>query len=92
MQYFDLAYLYYMGYYSVASSLLFVTVSSAFISTAELCKTQQELFKSVDRQRLIPLVQNGRIRSGPLDLVLLLFVGLLLTCLALFLIPLYCFA
>ncbi|KAL3156301.1 hypothetical protein ABBQ32_012570 [Trebouxia sp. C0010 RCD-2024] len=64
VQYFDLAYLYYMGYYTVASSLLFVTLISAFLSTAELCKTQQELFKSVDRQRLIPLVQNGRIRWG----------------------------
>ena len=62
MQYFDLAYLYYMGYYSVASCLLFVTLVSAFLSTAKLCKTQQELFKSVDRPRLIPLVQNGRVR------------------------------
>lgn len=62
VQYFDLAFLYYMGYYAVASTLLFVTLSSAFLSTAELCKTQQELFKSVDRQRLIPLVQNGRVR------------------------------
>ena len=65
MQYLDLAFLFYLDYYVLASILLVITVSSAFVSTAELCKAQKELFKSIDEQRLIPLVQNGRVRCGP---------------------------
>ena len=64
MQYLDLAFLFYLEYYVLASILLVVTVSSAFVSTAELCKVQKALFKSIDEQRLIPLVQSGRVRCG----------------------------
>ena len=62
MQYLDLAFLYYTGFYSLASFLLIITFSSAFLSTAALLEAQQKLFNSVDQQRLIPLVHNGRVR------------------------------
>ena len=63
LQYYELAYLYYTGYYALASTLLLVTVCSAVVSTAKLHKIRQELFQSVDKQGLTPLVHNGRVRS-----------------------------
>ena len=63
LQYYELAYLYYTGYYALASTLLLVTLCSAVVSTAKLHKIRQELFQSVDKQRLTPLVHNGRVRS-----------------------------
>ncbi|DBA77564.1 TPA: hypothetical protein ACH3X1_009370 [Trebouxia sp. C0004] len=56
VQYYELAYLYYTGYYVLASALLLATLSSAFLSTAKLHEIRLELFKSVDKRGLTPLV------------------------------------
>lgn len=63
MQYYELAYLYYTGYYALASALLLATLISAFLSTAKLHEIRLELFKSVDKRGITPLVQHGRVRS-----------------------------
>ena len=63
MQYYELAYLYYTGFYVLASALLLGTLVSAFLSTAKLHEIRLELFKSVDKRGLTPLVQHGRVRS-----------------------------
>lgn len=63
MQYYELAFLYYTGYYVLASALLLGTLISAFSSTAKLHKIRLELFKSVDKRGLTPLVHVGRVRS-----------------------------
>lgn len=63
MQYYELAYLYYTGYYVLASALLLATLISAFLSTAKLHEIRLELFKSVDKRGIIPLVHRGRVRS-----------------------------
>ncbi len=63
MQYYELAYLYYTGYYVLASALLLATLISAFLSTAKLHEIRLELFKSVDKQGITPLVHHGRVRS-----------------------------
>ena len=62
VQYFELGFLYFLRYYVLASFLLCITVGSAFLSTARLYKRKMELFKSVDKQRLTPLVLDGRVR------------------------------
>lgn len=63
MQYYELAYLYYTGYYVLASALLLATLISAFLSTAKLHEIRLELFKSVDKRGITPLVHQGRVRS-----------------------------
>ena len=63
MQYYELAYLYYIGYYVLASALLLATLISAFLSTAKLHEIRLELFKSVDKRGITPLVHHGRVRS-----------------------------
>ena len=63
MQYYELAYLYYTGYYVLASALLLATLISAFLSTAKLHEIRLELFKSVDKQGITPLVHHGRVSS-----------------------------
>lgn len=65
MQYYELAFLYYTGYYVLASALLLATLISAFLSTAKLHEIRLELFKSVDKRGLTPLVHQGRVRSQP---------------------------
>lgn len=62
MQYYELAFLYYTGYYVLASALLLATLVSAFLSTAKLHEIRLELFKSVDKRGLTPLVHHGRVR------------------------------
>ncbi|KAL0028992.1 hypothetical protein WJX77_010388 [Trebouxia sp. C0004] len=63
VQYYELAYLYYTGYYVLASALLLATLSSAFLSTAKLHEIRLELFKSVDKRGLTPLVHHGCVRA-----------------------------
>ncbi|KAL0037175.1 hypothetical protein WJX79_003951 [Trebouxia sp. C0005] len=63
VQYYELAYLYYTGYYVLASALLLATLISAFLSTAKLHEIRLELFKSVDKRGIIPLVHRGRVRA-----------------------------
>lgn len=63
LQYYELAFLYYIGYYVLASVLLLVTLSSAVLSTSKLHGIRQELFRSVGKQSLTPLVHCGRVRS-----------------------------
>ena len=63
MQYYELAYLYYTGYYVLASALLLATFISAFLSTAKLHEIRLELFNSVDKRGITPLVYHGRVRS-----------------------------
>ena len=63
MQYYELAYLFYAGYYVLASALLLATLISAFLSTAKLHEIRLELFKSVDKRGPTPLVHQGRVRS-----------------------------
>ena len=62
MQYYELAFLFYTGYYVLASALLLATLISAFLSTAKLHEIRLELFKSVDKRGLSPLVHQGRVR------------------------------
>lgn len=61
MQYFELAHFYYQGFYLV-STLLLATLASAYGSTVRLYGFRKELFHSVDKPRLTPLVHRGRIR------------------------------
>ena len=63
-QYCEFGLLYYLGYYVLASCLLYITLQSAFVSTRGLYKKRQELFQSVDKQRLAPLVYKVRVRSA----------------------------
>ena len=62
MQFYELGYLYYAQFYALASALLLITVFSAFIATYALYQKRCELFQAVRQQRLIPLVQCGRVR------------------------------
>lgn len=63
MQYFELAFLYYAGFYMVAACLLYLTLASGYVSTYELHKKRSELFLAVGQRRLIPIVLGGRVRS-----------------------------
>ena len=63
MQYYELAFLFYTGYYVLASALLLATLISAFLSTAKLHEIRLELFKSVDKRGLTPLLHQDRVRS-----------------------------
>lgn len=62
MQFCELGYLYYAQFHVLASTLLLITVLSAFIATYALYQKRCELFQAVRQQRLIPLVQRGRVR------------------------------
>ena len=64
VQYYEFVHLYYFRYYHVASTLLCLTLSSTFLSTHDLYKKRKELFMAIDKQRLTPLVQNGRVRCS----------------------------
>ena len=67
VQYYELAFLFYINYIVLGSTLLLVTFISAVLSTAKLHEIRLELFKSVDKHCMVPLVHNGRVRSN-LDL------------------------
>ena len=61
-QFYELVYLISAGYQVLAILLLLVTVLSAFVATSALYPKRIKLFQSVRQQRLIPLVQKGRVR------------------------------
>ncbi|KAL0024457.1 hypothetical protein WJX77_006172 [Trebouxia sp. C0004] len=63
VQYFELACMFYLKFYMVASCLLFMTLASSFVSTYKLYKKRSELFHAVGQQRLIPIVLAGRVRA-----------------------------
>ena len=65
VQYVELGYLLYTRYYELAAFLVSVTVISAVLTTAKLYSIRLELFKSIDKQRITPLVHAGRVRSVP---------------------------
>ena len=62
MQFYELGYLYYAHFHVLASTLLLITVLSAFIATYALYKKRCELFHAVRQQGLIPLVHRGCVR------------------------------
>ncbi len=62
MQYWELAFMFDERYYQLASSLIYLTVQSAFLATLTLYGKRIHLFKSVGQKRLVPIVQSGRIR------------------------------
>lgn len=73
LQYFELAFLFYDGFYIVAACLLYLTLASGYYSTFELHKKRSELFLTVGRPRLIPIVLGGRVSSdAPLLLSIIL--------------------
>ena len=55
--------MFYAKFIMVASCLLFMTLTSSFVSTYKLYKKRSELFHAVGQQRLIPIVLAGRVRS-----------------------------
>ena len=62
MQFYDLGYLHYAQVHVLASTLLLIMVLSAFVDTYALYQKRCELFQAVRQQRVIPLVQRGRVR------------------------------
>ena len=62
MQHYEVAFLFYTGFIVLASTLLLATLVSAVLSTAKLHEIRLELFKSVDKHCLTPLLHNGRVR------------------------------
>ncbi len=71
LQYFELACMFYAKFIMVASCILYMTLTSSFVSTYKLYKKRSELFRAVGQQRLIPIVFAGRVRSD-----LIVYVGL----------------
>ncbi len=63
LQYFELACMFYVKFYMVASCLLYMTLTSSIVSTYRLYKKRSELFHAAGQQRLIPIVLVGQVRS-----------------------------
>lgn len=61
--------MFYVKYYMVASCLLYMTLTSSFVSTYKLYKKRSELFHAVGQQRLISTVLAGRVRSDLVHVV-----------------------
>ena len=67
VQYWELVHLYYLGYYVLATFLLWITLTSAFASTGKMYILRKRLFDSVDKPRLTPMVHVGRVRCSALS-------------------------
>lgn len=62
LQYVELAYTLYEGYSVYAAALLATTLISGVISTRVSYLKRLQLYTSVAQQRVVPLVQRGRVR------------------------------
>ena len=62
MQYVELAFTMYEGYYYYAAVLLSITLVSGFVSTSSAHRKRLQLYSTVAHHRMLPVVQGGRVR------------------------------
>jgi len=62
LQFAEIIFIIYEQDYKLAGLLAFVTISSCFISVYKLYQSRMGLYQSVSQQRLVAIVQAGRVR------------------------------
>ena len=62
MQYAELAFTMYEGYYYYAAILLNISLIAGFLSTVGAYQRRMQMYTSVAQRRLLPLVQKGYVR------------------------------
>ncbi len=63
VQYLELAYEVYAGWYCYAAVLYFISVVSCFLGVRALYLKRLELFKSIQQQHIMPVVSKGLVRQ-----------------------------
>ena len=63
MQYLELAFEIYSGYYYYAAVLYFISVVSCFLGVRSLYVKRLELFKTIQQQHIMPVVSKGLVRQ-----------------------------
>ena len=63
MQYLELAYEIYTGWYCYAAVLYFISVVSCFLGVRALYLKRLELFKNIQQQHVMPFVSKGLVRQ-----------------------------
>lgn len=62
MQYAELAFTMYKGYYYYAAILLSISLIAGFSSTVSAFQRRMQMYTSIAQRRLLPLLQKGYIR------------------------------
>jgi hypothetical protein len=62
LQFAEIIFITYEQDYKLAGLLVFVTISSCIISVYKLYQSRMGLYQSVSQQRLVAVVQAGRVR------------------------------
>ncbi len=62
LQFAEIIFITYEQDYKLAGLLTFFTISSCFISVYKLYQSRMGLYQSVSQQRLVAIVQAGRVR------------------------------
>lgn len=62
LQFAEIIFITYEQDYKLAGLLVFVTITSCFISVYKLYQSRMGLYQSVSQQRLVAIVQAGRVR------------------------------
>ena len=63
VQYMELAYEIYVGWYCYAAVLYFISVVSCFLGVRALYVKRLELFKNIQQQHITPVVSKGLVRQ-----------------------------
>ena len=63
VQYMELAYEIYAGWYCYAAVLYFISVVSCFLGVKALYIKRLELFKNIQQQHIMPVVSKGLVRQ-----------------------------
>ncbi|DBA99058.1 TPA: hypothetical protein ACH3X1_014197 [Trebouxia sp. C0004] len=63
VQFAEITFIAYEQDYKLAGLLAFVTISSCFVSVYKLYQSRMKLYQSVSQQRLVAIVQAGRVRA-----------------------------
>ena len=64
VQYLELAFEIYIGWYCYAAVLYFISVVSCFLGVRALYAKRLELFKTIQQQHIMPVVSKGRVRQA----------------------------
>lgn len=63
VQYMELAFEIYAGWYCYAAVLYFISIASCFLGVRALYVKRLELFKTIQQQHIMPVVSKGRVRQ-----------------------------